>query len=140
MKTLKKPKNFIGMIDALIQLAEKGELNKSVNEDGSCQYRSPDGCRCFIGLFIPDELYRPCYEGCPIEELTEKQLEDFFQSIEGAFVNRLEQLQFIHDSAAHNHNITNKEEFNREVLVELLRLRKEVGKEMQKTISGENEV
>ena len=29
---------------------------------GSCLYRSPDGCRCGIGVLIPDELYSSAFE------------------------------------------------------------------------------
>lgn len=30
---------------------------KSVTETGACRYRGPEGSRCAVGVFIPDELY-----------------------------------------------------------------------------------
>jgi len=44
-----------------LHLIEQGR--KSVNSDGRCQYRSPDGDKCAIGCLIPDELYTPELEG-----------------------------------------------------------------------------
>ncbi len=32
---------------------------KSVNETGMCLYRSEDGCKCAIGVFIPNNEYDP---------------------------------------------------------------------------------
>lgn len=34
-----------------------------------CVYRSEDGCRCAIGCLIPDELYRPEFEGKNVDGL-----------------------------------------------------------------------
>lgn len=36
---------------------------KSLDEDGTCVYRSDNGNSCFIGAFIPDNLYDPEMEG-----------------------------------------------------------------------------
>ena len=44
-----------------LHLIEQGR--KSVNSDGRCQYRYPDGDKCAIGCLIPDELYTPELEG-----------------------------------------------------------------------------
>ena len=36
----------------------------SVGSDGfGCYYRSPDGCKCGIGMLIADEDYRPYFDG-----------------------------------------------------------------------------
>lgn len=32
---------------------------KKAEDDGSCKYRAPDGCKCAVGALIPDELYTP---------------------------------------------------------------------------------
>lgn len=35
---------------------------KSIDENGNCVYRGPDGKKCAVGLFIPDEFYDPMLE------------------------------------------------------------------------------
>ena len=44
-----------------LHLIEQGR--KSIDSDGQCMYRSPDGDKCAIGCLIPDELYTPELEG-----------------------------------------------------------------------------
>ena len=36
---------------------------------GTCFYRSPDGCRCGIGVLIPDELYSSAFEASNITNM-----------------------------------------------------------------------
>lgn len=35
----------------------------------SCRYRGPNGKKCAVGMFIPDELYNPLFEGAGACEL-----------------------------------------------------------------------
>lgn len=35
----------------------------SANDGVSCRYRGPNGLRCAIGIFIPDDQYEPWMEG-----------------------------------------------------------------------------
>lgn len=36
---------------------------------GACFYRSPDGCRCGVGVLIPDELYSSAFEAVNVGAL-----------------------------------------------------------------------
>lgn len=36
---------------------------RSVTSDGHCRYRGPEGAKCAVGLFIPDDCYSPWMEG-----------------------------------------------------------------------------
>jgi hypothetical protein len=46
-------------------VAEKlrAQGRQSLNEDGDCQYRGPDGLRCAAGWLLADEHYSPELEG-----------------------------------------------------------------------------
>ena len=55
---------------SLIQYIRDNFKGKSmrVYKDGSvstnlCAYKGPDGKKCAVGLFIPDDQYRPIFEG-----------------------------------------------------------------------------
>lgn len=40
---------------------------QSLGEDGDIAYRGVDGCKCPIGVLIPDELYDPRMEGSELD-------------------------------------------------------------------------
>jgi hypothetical protein len=39
----------------------------------SCLYRSPNGCKCAVGLLIPDELYTPYIEDVDIQAIMDTE-------------------------------------------------------------------
>lgn len=47
----------------LAHLRQQGEAAKS---GGNCAYRSSNGNMCAIGCLMPDEVYRPEYEGAEV--------------------------------------------------------------------------
>lgn len=60
------------VIDAATALYEQGEYSTiHSGKEGRliCRYRSETGCKCAIGLLIPDELYRPDMEQFNIHAL-----------------------------------------------------------------------
>ena len=66
---------------------------KAVNEDGRvCMYRDGLGNKCFAGIFIPDEDYKPGMEGNPIRSLVIDY--NLFSQVD---TNLLFELQTIHD-------------------------------------------
>ena len=66
---------------------------KAVNEDGCvCMYRNGLGHKCFAGIFIPDEDYKPKMEGNPIHSLVIDY--NLFSQVD---TNLLFELQGIHD-------------------------------------------
>jgi len=42
---------------------------KSVKSDGICRYKNHDGNKCFVGCFIPNEIYSESMEGMPVNQL-----------------------------------------------------------------------
>jgi hypothetical protein len=78
---------------------------KSVNSDGECVYRGPNGARCAVGLFIPDSEYNAgmdvadsmSSDGTDIETVLEH-----YPSV-AAFLplelEALQKLQSVHDGA-----------------------------------------
>lgn len=42
---------------------------RSTNSSGTCRYRGDHERRCVVGVFIPDNLYRPEMEGKPADVL-----------------------------------------------------------------------
>lgn len=70
------------------------------SDSDACQYRGPDGSRCFFGALIPDELYDEMMEGQNASAVVieypslEENLLERGLSIGGSFLNNL---QSIHD-------------------------------------------
>jgi hypothetical protein len=91
---------------------------RSMDEDGDCVYRGPDGARCAVGVFIPDAEYRDDFEGDDIEALLRR--DDCPPSLVAMLEHRklLDELQAAHDYAldgnvavrlrcvAHDHSLT----------------------------------
>lgn len=70
--------------------------NERAIDGVTCQYRSPDGLKCFIGAIIPDELYNPDMEGSNIESVL-LYYPDFKEFLGVPDLTFLIQLQNIHD-------------------------------------------
>lgn len=79
----------------------------SVNHEGVCQYRGPDGLKCAIGALIPDEIYNPTMENHTIKELLSRAWRNKHLDSSRALLevlgkvdeNLLKVLQFHHDIA-----------------------------------------
>lgn len=77
----------------------------SVNPNGVCLYRGPNGEKCAAGVFIPDEAYSPLLESIGIKSLVLvpssglKNLIDKFPPIIKDNLGILKDLQRIHDNA-----------------------------------------
>jgi hypothetical protein len=39
------------------------QMKQSIDEEGDCKYRGPDGLKCAIGCLIPDDVYTQELEG-----------------------------------------------------------------------------
>lgn len=79
---------------------------RSVSSSGTCLYRTYDGNRCAVGLFIPDESYREAFDneayGSGIGPLLDEGVFDFDPELDEFLrANRVlfEELQSIHDRA-----------------------------------------
>lgn len=65
----------------------------------SCVYRGPEGKKCGVGLFIPDELYNRAMEGLTALKIIQEYSElELVMPLDVAGMNRL---QSIHDTSTH---------------------------------------
>jgi hypothetical protein len=88
------PKTLQGFFNCAWRWASRPEFKYSVNDEGSCKYRSDDGTRaCFIGACIPDKLYTPLIEG-----LTASGAFERLNVTLDVDMNLLNELQQCHDS------------------------------------------
>jgi len=84
---------------------------QSVNDNGYCVYRSPDGKKCAVGALISDEDYEPVFDYVNSESRTsfidnyEKDYKVFVELADQLGGNFLENLQYLHDAEA----LTNKD-------------------------------
>ncbi len=70
---------------------------RSIDDEGSCLYRGPDGAKCAAGLLIPDSHYSPELENvCPGSERIDKVLAELGLAEHSLF---LANLQTVHDNA-----------------------------------------
>jgi hypothetical protein len=76
----------------------------AADEDGRCMYRSPNGEKCLMGSFIPDDKYDPVMERLNIRQLITTT--SFYRSIfieigltdeKSSNVDFLRELQYCHD-------------------------------------------
>lgn len=79
---------------------------RAVTENGAvCQYRAPSGCKCAIGVLIPDELYDERMEGKGIPRLiseldsldVNEGLAKFIKEVLEPHFGLLHALQNVHD-------------------------------------------
>ena len=99
-RTLRAKRRAMAKIDKKVTLetcieAMERQGRPSVDENGACQYRGPNGLRCAAGHLIPDDEYEDWYEGSDAEEVA-GVAESFF----GHDLDLVEALQHAHDSAA----------------------------------------
>lgn len=95
------PPTLEGVVRLLIGYLKSGQAVQSISSKGdTCLYRGPNGAQCFVGLFIPDELYK--------DEYNVKCIDDVFVDAPGikALLCRntipprtWEVLQNVHDNA-----------------------------------------
>lgn len=72
---------------------------KSVDSDGRCLYRAPNGDKCAIGCLIPDELYTPELEGNGANmPIIEDVLHKIYPDVTDEDVLFLLDLQDLHDT------------------------------------------
>ncbi len=62
----------------------------------SCKYRGPNGKKCAVGMFIPDELYHPNIEGSCIRSTKLINI-NLLKSNFPLHIDAMEDLQEIHD-------------------------------------------
>lgn len=48
---------------------------RGINANGYCVYRDPSGCRCILGVVMPDEVYDPSMEGWTFSAFSEANLD-----------------------------------------------------------------
>ena len=70
---------------------------KSIDETKNCLYRGPDGTKCAVGCFIPDDKYSSRMEGESIDTLGKEYL--FIRNLFSAeqICMLLSDIQTIHD-------------------------------------------
>lgn len=68
--------------------------NQYGNTQHSCLYRGPDGLKCAVGALIPDEEYKPEFEGLAVLSLMRRKP----ASLIGLDRDLLLELQRVHDS------------------------------------------
>lgn len=66
---------------------------RATNDGGYCQYRAPNGTKCFVGALMPDAEFKEVYESRSIAEFKDEV--PAFKNIDGGL---LSQAQCIHDS------------------------------------------
>ena len=92
MKTLTRQDIFNISASGLLK---QGKASK---DSSSCMYRGPNGLKCAIGMLIPDELYKPRFEGYSASGFgVRKALVKAGVPNTVAFVNFLVRLQKVHD-------------------------------------------
>ena len=95
------PPTLEGVVRLLIGYLKSGQAVQSISSDGAtCFYRGPNGAQCFVGLFIPDELYKDEYNIKCIADVFEDAPE--IKVLLCSNVIRLETwaaLQNVHDNA-----------------------------------------
>lgn len=81
---------------------------RSVDIDGDCQYRDPQGRSCAVGCLIPDEFYNPAFEGAQVSSAMKYGRKNSLlaNALEGAGIDvgnpttikLLAELQHMHDN------------------------------------------
>jgi hypothetical protein len=74
---------------------------KSMNDEGECLYRGPNGLMCAVGCLIPDDQYDPNMENNPIDVLLNTDLlQGDLRKTLTRFKSLLNKLQILHDDEA----------------------------------------
>lgn len=53
--------------DKVMQVIRKENLGKKSSHDYTCSYRNPDGNKCLVGCFIPDDKYDELMESKTVD-------------------------------------------------------------------------
>lgn len=69
---------------------------RSVDQEGGCMYRGPQGLRCAIGIWIPDSVYDASMEGAYAFDICGY---DGMDHLRGIDLTYLEAMQLIHDTS-----------------------------------------
>lgn len=79
----------------MIEMIMKGNNGTCSQDDEACLYRGPDGNKCVVGCFIPDDKYSPRMEGLGFGDLLVKfpELRKYMPLGEG-----MSTLQRLHDN------------------------------------------
>lgn len=78
------------MKEAILALLKQGK--RSVDSNGMCKYRGPDGLKCIVGHMLSDEQYDPKMENLGVQSLVKRYEIDF-----GCDLTLLSSLQSAHD-------------------------------------------
>lgn len=70
--------------------------SRAIDTGGLCSYRAPDGKKCAVGILIPDNSYKPHFEGFSVSALISHNLLPDFSTEQSTL---LFSLQRIHDTA-----------------------------------------
>lgn len=65
----------------------------ALNDRGFCMYRSPEGLKCAVGALVPDDQYKPNFEGSSASSLP-------IDDLEGLFLDQAQQA--LHDNFRHD--------------------------------------
>lgn len=76
---------------------------KSINDDDKCLYRGPEGRKCAVGLFIPDENYDPSMEDITATTFFDKYGNEKFMPLQAS---GMLELQRVHDSSESNYTLS----------------------------------
>lgn len=78
----------------MINHIKKNFNGKSVNNEGSCQYRGPNETKCAVGMFIPDKKYKTT-----MESITGSVVIARFKLKMPLELNGMDALQLMHDTS-----------------------------------------
>lgn len=91
-----KPKNNQDAFDKVLKAIRKQNYQRSVNTDGACKYRGPNGLRCAAGHLIPNSLYKVSIEGLSISNnKMPDEVKNYFDAVS---MNLIQDMQFAHDN------------------------------------------
>lgn len=79
---------------AHIKAEFKGKSVSDTNTE-ECLYRGPNGVKCAVGMFIPDDRYSPDMENKSAEGLLERH--DYVTQFLPLNLRRMDDLQCVHD-------------------------------------------
>lgn len=63
-----------------------------------CQYLTQGGDKCAVGCLLPDDLYRPVFEGNNVQALLDEHplLLGYFWNVDKTFLSRAQRLHDVH--------------------------------------------
>lgn len=79
--------------ERIIEQIKTNMLDHKSSLNGMCRYRTPDGNKCAVGCFIPDEVYLNQWEACGVRSVW-----PYIESNMPLDLDSMIELQYIHDS------------------------------------------